>query len=84
MDAHRLTSDAADQVRLTWRLSAGGYARSEVSLQRGILEFLERARLDAHRGRLGREHLLLLGERVDALAFGLGRDLLHLDLEQAR
>src|SRR5688572_23724373 len=40
---------------------------------RGVLQLLERTDLDLHRGRLGGEPLLFLGERVDALALRLGR-----------
>src|SRR5690554_6470832 len=42
---------------------------------RGVLELLQRPHLDLHRGGLGREPLLFLGERVDALAARLGRHL---------
>src|SRR3546814_8866290 len=40
---------------------------------RGVLQLLQRAHLDLHRGGLGGEPLLFLGERVDALALRLGR-----------
>src|SRR5690606_36939046 len=49
-----------------------------------VLELLQRTHLDLDRGRLGGEPLLFLGERVDALALRLGRDLDRGDLEQAR
>src|SRR5688500_10562066 len=42
----------------------------------GVLQLLQRANLDLHRSRLSGEPLLFLGERVDALALGLGR---HVD-----
>src|SRR5690606_25959357 len=49
----------------------------------GVLQLLQRTRLDLHRRRLGGEPLLFLGEGVDALALGLGRDLDRGDLQQA-
>src|SRR5690606_42044226 len=50
----------------------------------GVLELLERTHLDVDLRRLGRELLLVLGERVDALALRLGRHLAGRYLEKAR
>jgi hypothetical protein len=63
-----------------------GRTRETVVLksERGVLQLLQRARLDLDACRLGSEHALYLRERIDAGALLLRWYRNHIDLEQTR